>query len=85
LYKSLLGFPSQQSLRVTTVADVRYAAPLIPLAVVLTVTVIWRLTRKKAWLALPLSAVFIFKRIEAATDGTSRRWRSGTGSGIINR
>ncbi|MDR1190356.1 MAG: glycosyltransferase family 39 protein [Verrucomicrobiales bacterium] len=63
LYITLLGFASQQTLRATSVADVRYAAPLIPLAVALTVAVIWKLTRKKAWLALPLSAVLFFTNI----------------------
>lgn len=63
LYITLLGFASQQSLRMTSVADVRYAAPLIPLAVALTVAVIWKLTREKAWLALPLSAVLFFTNL----------------------
>ncbi|MDR1304497.1 MAG: hypothetical protein LBK76_04655, partial [Verrucomicrobiales bacterium] len=59
VYIILLGFASPQSLRGTSVADVRYATPLIPLAVALTVTVIWTLTRRKTWLALTVvAAVF---------------------------
>jgi 4-amino-4-deoxy-L-arabinose transferase-like glycosyltransferase len=57
VYMTLLGFASPQSLRVTSVADVRYAAPLIPLSVALAVFVIWTISRQKTWLALPLAAV----------------------------
>jgi hypothetical protein len=56
VYITLLGFASPQSLRATTVADVRYAGPLIPLAVTLAVFVIWTISRQKTWLALPLAA-----------------------------
>lgn len=63
LYITLLGFASQQSLRMTTVADVRYATPLIPLAVALAVAVIWKLTRGKAWLALPVAAALFFTNL----------------------
>jgi hypothetical protein len=57
VYVTVITLLSPQTLRVTTEADVRYLAPLIPLCIAMSVLVLRALRGRAAWLAVPLAAL----------------------------
>ena len=59
VYTTVISLLSPQPVAITSVADVRYLVPLIPLCIVLSSSVIAWLTRNRWPLALPC-AVFVF-------------------------
>jgi len=64
VYVAAISFLSPQVVKVTSVADVRYLGPIVPLGVALAAGVIGFISMKKIWIALPLGVVvFAFSLI----------------------
>lgn len=60
VYCLVLALVSPQPVNITSVADIRYAAPLIPLFIIITAVLIWRLTEKINYGLAVGTAVLVF-------------------------
>ena len=64
VYCLVLALVSPQPVNLTSVADVRYAAPLIPLLIVITAVLLWRLTAKMSLgIALGISMLIFWTNL----------------------
>jgi len=55
LYTLAISFASPQAVSTTSVADVRYVIPVIPLGMTIGAVAVWTLSRNRWWVAVPVA------------------------------